>query len=151
MKTLTQRLTSLKGKRNNDREGPRCVHCKERKASQQRNLCNVCCRVPEVRTQYPYRNIETWDGGGGDFRSQAALQALAALESSVALPDRPTNAIPGSRAKMKVMAERLALKQSLFHPKDVGCFSYNEEYTRALTLHCVIPSYMTSDSIIPTF
>lgn len=146
MKSKPQR----KKKITRDHSGPRCVHCKIRKGSQQRNLCNVCCRIQEIRQQYQFRNIETWNGGGGDYSSKAykALNKLSSLTTEVALPLTATNAIPGSTAKIRVMITRAAQGVSLTHPHDMGCFYCDEERSTHSTVHCSLPDLITRDTIL---
>lgn len=146
------KVSSKKGKKKitRDHSGPRCVHCKIRKASQQRNLCNVCCRIPEIRQQYQFRNVDTWDGGGGDYSSKAyrALSNLEALTTEVILPLTPTDTIPGTRAKIMVMISRAEQGLSLTHPKDMGCFYCDEERTAHSTIHCRLPDWIDRDTIL---
>ena len=146
MKSKLQR----KKKITRDHSGPRCVHCMIRKASQQRNLCNVCCRIPEVRQQYQFRNADTWDGGGGDYSSKAyrSSDSLAALTTEVVLPLTPTNAVPGTKAKIMVMISRAEQGLSLTHPQDVGCFYADEAYTVHSTIHCRLPDWIDRDTIL---
>lgn len=44
------------------------------------------------------------------------------------LPAEPTNAIPGSREKMKVYQERIKANTQLFHPQDLSWIDTGEEF-----------------------
>ena len=85
---------------------PLCVHCGRRRRNRPRGLCWTCYRAPAVQAAYPGNPPPV--GSGNPVHR---------------LPGSPTDARPGSEAKMAVMAARAARGECLFHPADVrfGC------------------------------
>ena len=80
-------------------ERPMCKHCKERVVCRPRGLCWNCYHSP-ARKSYPVK-IEGYNGrvvSGG--------------------PCEPTDAIPGSEEKIRVLAQRVKSGQELWHPLD---------------------------------
>lgn len=86
---------------------PVCRHCSKKKANRPRGLCWTCYYTPGVLDLYPSTSkyapkSSCWeeepDGG--------------------ATPAEPTDAPPGSLAKMRVMRQRLLRRETLFHPLD---------------------------------
>jgi hypothetical protein len=53
------------------------------------------------------------------FLSRATLAAPDGYDT-LPLPDHPTDARPGSKEKIAVMAERTAAGRSCFHPRDAA-------------------------------
>jgi len=68
-------------------------------------LCWSCYYKPGVREQYPPVS-KYGHRGEGNFYRDAPLPAF------------PTDALPGTPEKIAVLAERVHLKQSLWHPDD---------------------------------
>lgn len=82
-----------------------CRHCQKTKSTRPRGLCWTCYYTPGIRDRYP--SISKFARRGlGNFNLQAPL------------PDLPTDAAPGSEAKILILMERARLKQALFHPDD---------------------------------
>ncbi len=82
-----------------------CRNCQQAPVSRPRQLCWVCYYTPGVRDQYPGTS-KFGRRGTGNFNGNAPL------------PPSPTSAIPGSREKLAVLAERAQLRQNLWHPDD---------------------------------
>lgn len=82
-----------------------CKHCHEAPVSRPRGLCWACYYRPGVREQYGPVN-KYGRRGEGNFYGE------------VPLPPEPTAAVPGSAAKIAVLAERARRKLALFHPRD---------------------------------
>jgi hypothetical protein len=80
-----------------------CVHCDRFPARRPRGLCWGCYYRPGVRELYPTRLNHS--------RNEIAFTPASRW------PD-PTDARPGSGAKIKVLMERAANNQVLFHPDD---------------------------------
>jgi hypothetical protein len=69
------------------------------------------------------------------FLSRATLAAPDGYHT-LPLPDRPTEAAPGSEEKIAIMAERAAAGRSCFHPKDaVGRSAIDGELRQRIGLH----------------
>lgn len=85
-----------------------CRHCGTRLITRTRRLCRACFDTPEVRDLYPPMgtNASGRRGVGLENRSKHPLPA-------------PTDALPGSAAKVEVLAQRAARGEQLFHPLDV--------------------------------
>lgn len=86
--------------------GVRCRHCPTGKACRPRGLCTPCYDTPDIRDQYPTK--------GNKF----GRRSEAASVTSVRPAESPTRALPRTEGKIAVMAERVRLRQSLFHPDD---------------------------------
>lgn len=83
-----------------------CRHCEEKVASRPRGLCWSCYFTPAIRGQYPVAASRFNSRGvGGNVLGRAPLAEA-------------TEALPGSREKAAVLAERARLGQALFHPLD---------------------------------
>ena len=81
-----------------------CRHCQKAKANRPRGLCWSCYYAPGVRAKYPSTSKYGHRGPGLDV-------------SGMVLPD-PTDALPGTPAKVRVLEERAAHGQCLWHPLD---------------------------------
>ncbi|MER3416877.1 MAG: hypothetical protein C4297_11790 [Gemmataceae bacterium] len=81
-----------------------CRHCHESVVSRPRGLCWRCYYTPGVREQYAPKGF---------------TQRLAIGFRDPPLPEKPTRARPGSRAKIRVLAKRAARGVQLWHPLDV--------------------------------
>ena len=77
-----------------------CRHCDRNRASRPRGLCWSCFYSPGVRERYPPCHRR----GTGSSRKR--------------LPCEPTDAIPGSPEKIRVLMDRVARGQELFHDDD---------------------------------
>lgn len=82
-----------------------CRHCSESPISRPRRLCWSCYYKPGVRERYPPVSKYGRRGEGNFYRNAP-------------LPAFPTDAHPGTPEKIAVLAERVRLKQSLWHPDD---------------------------------
>ena len=82
-----------------------CRHCQQTPSSRPRGLCWSCYYKPGVREQYPAHAKFGRRGEGNFYRD-------------VPLPAFPTSAQPGTEEKIAVLAERVRLKQCLWHPDD---------------------------------
>lgn len=83
-----------------------CRHCLKTKSNRPRGLCWSCYYTPGVRDLYP-------------STSKFAHRGVGNFNGNTPLPERPTVELPGSEAKVLVLMERAAKRQSLFHPQDV--------------------------------
>lgn len=81
-----------------------CRHCKVRVTARPRGLCWGCYNESTVKELYPISNSRHAYRGLGEFHPTSK-------------PD-PTDAPPGSLAKMKVLRKRLESREELFHPAD---------------------------------
>lgn len=81
-----------------------CRNCQKVKSNRPRGLCWSCYYTPGVREQYPSTS-KFARRGVKDFygRTQQA---------------EPTDALPGSEEKIRILMERARLGQTLFHPQD---------------------------------
>jgi hypothetical protein len=83
---------------------PPCLHCERRLAAKgRRGLCLSCWHDRGIRKRYPMK-----PGGHGKGRDCTGARPLP----------EPTDAPPGSEAKVKVLARRARLRQELWHPED---------------------------------
>jgi hypothetical protein len=82
-----------------------CRHCQKVRSNRPRGLCWSCYYRPGVRDLYPvsprFRK--------GDDRF-----------ADLGIPPFPTFAVPGSREKEAILAERARLGYQLWHPRDAG-------------------------------
>jgi hypothetical protein len=85
---------------------PRCVHCGRRQRNRPRRLCGPCHDRPEIRELYPVVK-----NSGRAYVNRCAAGGRP-------LPRRPTSALPGTPAKIRVMASRDARGELLHHPMD---------------------------------
>ena len=84
-----------------------CRHCNRRKVTRPRGLCFPCYYAPTVRDRYP-------------SVSKFGRRFVGDFCGLPPLPCWPTSAMPGSDAKIEVLALRARSKQSLWHPQDAG-------------------------------
>jgi hypothetical protein len=83
-----------------------CRHCHTTVVSRPRGLCWSCYYTDGVRDMYP--SISKFGRRGlRDFCGRGAA------------PSEPTDARPGSEAKVLVLIERARRRQALWHPDDV--------------------------------
>jgi hypothetical protein len=82
-----------------------CAHCGTGQVSRPRGLCWTCYYKPGVRENHPPTGKcgERGLAGGNFVPGQAAF---------------PTDASPGSEAKVKILMIRARLRQDLWHPLD---------------------------------
>lgn len=83
---------------------PLCRHCHRKEVIRPRGLCWTCYYTPGLKDHYPSTSMFARRGVGIDGRGQ--------------IPAEPTDAPPGSEDKIRVMEERAARGESLFHPDD---------------------------------
>lgn len=88
---------------------PPCRHCGGRYSCRPRGLCWPCHRDGAVRALYPVKDSPHSRRGVGN-----------GVMASAPPPSEPTDALPGSEAKMAVLAARAARGESLWHPSDAG-------------------------------
>jgi hypothetical protein len=81
-----------------------CAHCGREAHLQSRRLCRPCWLDPELRAAY-----------GTATRRADDLPAVTGHD-----PDGPTDAEPGSEAKIVILQRRLWAGHRLWHPGDVG-------------------------------
>lgn len=81
-----------------------CRHCTKRVVARPRGLCWGCYERPDVKALYPISD------------SRHAFRGLD-VQPPTSKP-LPTDAPPGSLAKMKVLRKRLEMREELFHPAD---------------------------------
>jgi hypothetical protein len=79
-----------------------CQHCDRNPVTRSRGLCWSCFYSPGVRERYP-PTLHTRHGLG---------------RARKRLPCEPTDALPGSPEKIRVLMERAARGQELFHEED---------------------------------
>src|SRR6185295_13866424 len=77
-----------------------CRHCDRNPVTRSRGLCGSCFYSPGVRERYP----PLLRGGHGMGRKR--------------LPCEPTDALPGTPEKIRVLMDRAARGQELFHDED---------------------------------
>lgn len=86
-----------------------CRHCQIRQVSRARGLCFRCSRDAAIRNLYPttskYANKGISADGEDDFEPQPCPE--------------PTEAIPGTEAKLAVLEARAAARVELWHGGDV--------------------------------
>jgi hypothetical protein len=82
-----------------------CRHCHLGRVSRPRGLCWHCYYTAGVRDHYPPT-------------SKYSRRGVGNFCGDTPLPPLPTDAPPGSRAKVEVLMERAARHQTLWHPDD---------------------------------
>lgn len=81
-----------------------CRHCRRHHVNRPRGLCWACYYAPGVRSLYP---------------SAVNQGVAAAMNGGYQLPDRPTDAAPGSPEKIAVLTARAKARVQLHHPDDL--------------------------------
>lgn len=81
-----------------------CRHCQKNKVNRPRGLCWRCYYTPGVLELYP-------------STSKYARRSYQNF-SGPAAPCEPTDALPGTEAKLRVLESRAANGQELFHDRD---------------------------------
>lgn len=84
-----------------------CRHCQKTRSNRPRGLCWTCYYTPGVRELYP-------------STSKFARRGVGNFNGTAPLPDVPTDAPPGSEEKIRILMERAAKRQALWHPKDAA-------------------------------
>ncbi len=97
-----------------------CRHCNTRRATRPHQLCNSCYFAPGVLALYP-------------STSKYAHRLSAIGTRGDALPE-PTDAEPGSEAKILVLGERARLNQKLWHDDDAKMVKFRGYL--GVHLHC---------------
>ena len=97
-----------------------CRHCSKCKVNRPRGLCWSCYYTAGVKEMYPSTSKYA-RRGEGNFTGDAPLAAL------------PTLATPGTAAKLAVLAERVKMKLSLWHPHDAR---HETDHEKSGTLLC---------------
>lgn len=88
-----------------------CAHCKRTvNRIRSRKLCGRCLLNPDIRLRYAAVPHASYRQGVGLERKGS--KPLGRSHGP------PTQAPPGTLAKLNVFAERAELGQSLFHPRD---------------------------------
>ncbi len=86
-----------------------CRHCQRKKANRPRGLCWTCYYTPGLRDRFA-------------STSKFARRGVGNFNGLPPLPDQPTDALPGSEEKIRVLIDRAAKRQALFHPADATGF-----------------------------
>lgn len=81
-----------------------CRHCGRSSGNRPRGLCWLCYDDLTVRARYPAQQLPV--GVPDSF-------------GRFPLPPRPTEAPPGTKAKLEVLRQRAARRCQLWHPEDV--------------------------------
>jgi hypothetical protein len=84
-----------------------CRHCNRSPINRPRALCWNCYYAPGVKDLYPSTSPQRQGNGLGNKAGR--------------LPAEPTDAQPGSERKIRVMEQRAARGESIFHPDDNVC------------------------------
>lgn len=100
-----------------------CCHCKRRKAYTVRGLCWTCLQDPEVRVLFPSTSKFARKGGAMDDEENEYIPSPC---------PEPTNAIPGTDAKVAILEARLAARVELWHEDDVR-FEHNSRGVAVFT------------------
>ena len=94
-----------------------CRHCQKVKSNRPRGLCWSCYYTPGVRELYP-------------STSKFARRGVKDFNGRARLPE-PTDALPGTPAKVAVLELRARLGQQLWHPLDARLSRSPPEAERA--------------------
>jgi len=81
-----------------------CRHCQRVKSNRPRGLCWSCYYTPGVREKFP-------------STSKFARRGISDFNGRARLPE-PTNALPGTEEKVRVLEQRAQLGQALWHALD---------------------------------
>ncbi len=88
-----------------------CRHCQTRQARYARGMCWTCYQDRDIRGLYPL----------APMKRDAGRRGLGRENKTGALPAEPTNAQPGTEAKIVVLMARVAQGVALWHPDDEIC------------------------------
>lgn len=83
----------------------KCVHCKKGARSRPRGLCWTCYYSPAIRDLYEPTGKHGRRGIGNGYGGHRP-------------PDAPTDALPGTPAKVAVLERRAEQMRSLWHQSD---------------------------------
>lgn len=86
------------------RNRPMCRHCGLKPTCRPKGLCWTCY-YSRIRDLYPTESVH---GRRGVIDSPGRF----------AIPEQATDALPGSREKLRILAARAAARVSLWHPQD---------------------------------
>lgn len=87
-----------------------CQHCQKSPVTRPRGLCWVCYYTPGVKGQY---------GPVSKYGRRGVGTIAKRTPTDGRLPTPLPDLVPGSEAKIAVMAERAARRESLFHPQEL--------------------------------
>ena len=96
-----------------------CRHCGASRVLHRRGLCYACYFTPAIRKKY------------GPV-SPMGNKALGFDTARQLLPPEPTDAIPGSEAKIRVLEARFAARLQMHHPDDAKLSQGDDGAVRAL-------------------
>jgi hypothetical protein len=82
-----------------------CRHCHARQVGRPRGLCWDCFFTPGVRELYPPTDKSSRRGVGN-------------VRGAAPLPAEPTSTLPGTEEKVRVLEQRAARGEELWHPLD---------------------------------
>lgn len=99
-----------------------CHHCQQKPGHRARGLCHGCYHNPVIRSLYPISKSVHMSRGTGQksARGMASMKGRPTDKSGVPLPAEPTDAIPGSEEKIKILTERARLGLAIHHPGDLN-------------------------------
>lgn len=83
-----------------------CRHCNLKKANQSRQLCWACWHRPGVKESYP------------DPKQRKSSRR--GVEAGQSKPCRPTDTLPGTEERFRVLEERVLRGESTKHPNDAS-------------------------------
>lgn len=75
-----------------------CVHCGRKRACGAKQLCRACYQDPQIRDLYAGKGTASRLGANP--------------------PQTPTDALPGTPARVEAMARRVENREHLYHPDD---------------------------------
>lgn len=84
-----------------------CRSCNKVRANRPRGLCYSCYYKPAVREMFP-------------STSKFARKGAGIGANGITVSDRPTGELPGTEGKIKVLMERVARGEILWHPHDAA-------------------------------
>ncbi len=115
-----------------------CTHCHKAQAGQKSRyatarMCGRCWWAVHVG---PERVRSCRDEGDAQGRQWADVRGVEVENntSGKKLPAQPTRALPGSAEKIRVLGERAAAGQLLYHPLDAGMGKWGDEEDGGLVL-----------------
>jgi hypothetical protein len=82
-----------------------CLHCGKYRRIVGKGLCTTCYLNPAIWASYPVLGYRMATGQADTHRG-------------LPLPEEPTDALPGTEEKMRVMGDRAANHRQIFHPLD---------------------------------
>lgn len=103
----SQKTDNARAARTRSRRPDICVHCKQKKCSRPRGLCHGCYYTPGLTEKYPPVDP-----------ARAGRRGELGLVQPLVGPAFPTDALPGTEAKVCVLEARAAMHCELWHPRD---------------------------------